>query len=135
VKGQSHIETVSHNLIINSKLEQFNIHAAELAADKIHQTYAHQARFKKKNVYPLKPSYMNKAQWFSNIGNSMMAEVKKDLDKAWISAFCEGQSQTKLLRYESAVRCAKLKFDHPIVHNWSQEQFGLKYQELEILLN
>lgn len=135
VKGQSHIETVSHNLIINAKLAQYNIQATELAAEKVHQTYAHQARFKKKNVYPLKPSYMNKSQWFATIGNAMMTEVKTDLDKAWISAFCEGQSQTKLPRYENAARCAELKANHPLVHNWSQEQFGLKYEELKILLN
>ena len=135
VKGQSIIETVSHNLTLSGELQQQSISASELSADKVHQTYAHQARFKKKNVRPLKPKLMNKSQWFAAIGNQMMNEVKTDLDKAWIAAFCEGQDSHKLPRYELAARCAELKPNHPIVANWSQGQFGLNYEELEILLN
>jgi len=77
---------------------------------------------------------MNKSQWFSSLGHSMMNEVKADLDKAWVSAFCEGQNPHKLPRYEQAARCAEFKPEHPVVANWSQDQFGLKYEELEILL-
>ena len=135
VKGQSHIETVSHNLTLSGKVQQHSISGSELAANKVHQTYAHQARFKKKNVHPLKPTFMNKSQWFSTIGNQMMNEISAGLDKAWISTFCEGHSQYKLPKYENAARCAELKPEHPSVNNWSQNQFGLKYEELEILLN
>lgn len=134
VKGQSHIETVSHNLSLSSKIQQHSISGSELKADKAHQTYAHQARFKKKNVHPLKPKLMNKSQWFSTIGNTMMNEVKSDLDKAWVSAFCEGHGRYKLPRYENAARCAKLKPEHPSVKNWSQNQFSLTYDELVVLL-
>lgn len=134
VKGQSITETVSHNLSLSGKLQQHKISGAELAADKVHQTYAHQAYFKKKNVRPQKPKLMNKSQWFSSLGHSMMNEVKADLDKAWVSAFCEGQNPHKLPRYEQAARCAEFKPEHPVVANWSQDQFGLKYEELEVLL-
>ena len=135
VKGQSHRETVSHNLSISGKLQQFKISGSELAADKVHQTYAHQAYFKKKNVRPQKPNYMNKSQWFAGIGDRMMNQVKKDLDNAWVESFCQAENPYKLPKYENAARCAELKPEHPSVKNWSQNQFGLKHEELEILLN
>lgn len=48
VKGQSHLETVSHNLALTGKINNFIVAGSELAADKVHQTYAHQANFQKK---------------------------------------------------------------------------------------
>ena len=135
VKGQSHRETVSHNLSISGKLQQFTVSGAEFAADKVHQTYAHQAYFKKKNVRPQKPNYMNKSQWLAVIGDRMMSQVKKDLDNAWIASFCQAENSYQLPKYENAARCAELKPEHPSVNNWSQDQFGLKHEELEILLN
>jgi hypothetical protein len=135
IKGQSHLETVSHNLNLKGKLHQYTITGTELAADKRHQTYAHQGYFDKKKVRPLKPNFMNKSHWFSTIGKKMMPLVKKDLDKAWVDSFCQGESRFKLAKYEQAARCAELKPRHPTVENWSRDQFGLKYEELEILLN
>lgn len=134
IKGQSHIETVSHNLSLSGKLHQQKINGTELAADKSYQTYAHQGTFKKKKVRPVKPKFMNKSQWFSSIGNNMMKQVEKDLDKAWVASFCDGEIPFNLAKYEQAARCAQLKQDHPTVANWSRDQFGLKYEELKILL-
>lgn len=134
VKGQSHKEIVSHNLTLSGKIQQLTISGSELSADKVHQTYAHQAYFKKKNIRPQKPSFMNKSQWFSNIGNTMIEEAQKDLDKAWIISFCQSKNSFKLPKYENAARCAKLKPEHTSVTNWSRDQFGLKYEELQVLL-
>lgn len=78
---------------------------------------------------------MNKSLWFSNIGNQMVDEVNRDLDKAWATSFCQSDNPYKLPKYENAARCAELKPEHPSINNWSQDQFGLTYAELKILLN
>ena len=134
VKGQSHLESVSHNLTVSGVIQQYNITASELSAEQLHQTYAHQAQFKKTKTYPLKPNFMNKSQWFSKIGNTIIKEIQLNLDKAWISSFCDGQNSYTLPRYENSARCAVLKPEHPTVKNWSQDQFGLSYEELIVLL-
>jgi hypothetical protein len=134
VKGKSYTETVSHNLSLSGKIQNHSITGTELSADKVHQTYAHQAYFKKKNVRPLKPTFMNKSQWFSTISKSMLVDLKKDLDKAWIASFCQGENIYKLPKYENAARCAELQPEHPSVANWSRDQFSLSHDELSILL-
>ncbi len=134
VKGQSYVETVSHSLSISGMLQQHKIKAVELAADKRYQTYAHQGYLKSKNIRPQKPNFMNKSAWFSTLGNPMMTAVKANLDKAWIESFCQAKNAYTLPRYENAARCAELKPDHPRVNNWVQDEFGLTYDELAILL-
>lgn len=135
VKGQNYSEIVSHNLSLRGNIQGHTIDSSESAADKVHQTYAHQAYFKKKNVRPLNPSFMNKSQWFSAIGNTMMKDVNKELDQAWIASFCQSKNTYNLSSYENAARCAKLNAAHPSVKNWSRDQFGLKYEELDVLLH
>lgn len=135
VKGQSYIESVSHSLTASGKIHQHKITAAELSAEKRHQTYAHQAQFKKTKTQPLKPKFMNKSQWFSGVGNGLVKEINNDLDKAWVDSFCDGQNNYSLPRYENSARCAVLNPQHAIVKNWSQNQFNLTYEELIILLD
>lgn len=135
VKGQSHIETVSHNLSLNSILHNKRITGTETKANKEHQTYAHQAYFKKKNISPLKPKYLNKKQWFSTIDDEVITQVTSDLNNAWISTFCQQNSTLGLPEYENAARCAQLKPSHPVVVNWSKNEFGLSYDELQVLIH
>jgi hypothetical protein len=134
VKGQSYLESVSHNLSISSNLHSKRISGSEIKAKKEYQTYAHQAYFKKKNIKPLKPKYLNKQQWFSTIGDEMITQVISDLDSAWISSFCLQESTLKLPKYENAARCAQLKPSHPVVISWSKNEFGLNYEELQVLI-
>lgn len=135
VKGQSYQESVSHSLIASGKIHQHDIIAAELSAEKRHQTYAHQAQFKKTKTHPLKPKFMNKSQWFSGLGKSLITEINHDLDNAWIASFCDGQNNYSLPKYENSARCAVLNPQHATVKNWSQNQFNLTYEELTVLLN
>lgn len=134
VRGHSHIETVSHNLTITAKMHQYSLASSEVSANTLHQTYSHQASFKKNNVYPLAPDYMNKKKWFAAIGNTMMDDLNNQLDAHWIAAFCDAQNTFKLSTFENATRCAVLKPEHPSVQSWSQDLFGLTYEELIILL-
>lgn len=135
VKGQSHLESVSHNLALNSIIHNKRISASAVKANKEYQTYAHQAYFKKKNISPLKPKYLNKGKWFATLDDEIITQVTNDLNDAWISSFCTQNSVLGLPEYENAARCAQLSPSHPVVVNWSKNEFGLSYEELQILIH
>lgn len=135
MKGKSYTESVSHNLLFSGKLHNKDIEAVSAQAIKDYQTYAHQGYFKKKNISPLKPKFLDKPKWLSTIDNNILEQLTRELNNAWISSFCRTQSEFGLPRYENAARCAQLNPSHPVVKNWTNKEFNLSYDELNILLH
>ena len=134
MKGQSYTESVSHNLLFSGTLHNKRIEAVTTQATKVQQTYAHQGYFKKKNISPLKATFLDKQKWISSIDDEIIHQITRDLNNAWTSSFCQQQSAFSLPEYENAARCAQLNPSHPVVKNWVNNEFNLSYAELGILL-
>lgn len=130
IRGLKHVETYSHNINIESKsLISFSSYLAET----INETYSHSSDFKRTKIRPIKAKYIDKNDWLDNIAYDLISNIKKQLDEVWITSYCK--DVIEISKSENASRCAILMPKSSKVANWSNQKFGIDYEDLKLLIS
>lgn len=135
-KGKEITEKTSHQLELLGRLNGQAISARESTATKTHQTQSHNTYFKSEGIRPLNPTYFDQTKWMRNMGQGIIRDTKERLDQLWLDAYCNETKPSKTFsKDEYPARCAKLSTEHPTVNAWTQSQFNLNHDQLQVLLN
>lgn len=133
--GQHYIETTGYRLTLNTKIGNHAISSSEYAAKQETHAYGHSVYFKDAGIRPLQPNLLNKTPWLNGIGREAIAELTQKLNSLWVASYCTDKVNSTLSTAEKVVRCAQLDPNHASVAGWSQQQFGLTFSQLNVLLN
>jgi tetratricopeptide (TPR) repeat protein len=134
--GKEYIEVSSHEVSVKGGVAQgHKVHANHQSSKQKELIPAHNTYFKEQGISPLRAKFKNKQNWKNNISNSLVKEIKQDLDKAWVNQFCSNQNiDTRLSKSEYAVRCSVYKPNHGLVNAWTQSEFSLSFTQLNVML-
>lgn len=134
-KGKEYTEEYAHSVRVSGSTSDKAINVLEQSARQVSKLPSHDAYFKDANVRPLKPSFKNKQAWQKQIAIGLITKLNQDLDQAWIAEFCSDQNIDKnLSKTEYAIRCAHMKPEHTLINAWTQSEFALSFQQLNVML-
>lgn len=134
-KGKAITEKTSHSLQLLGRINGKKLSASESTAVKTHETQSHSTYFKSEKIRPLNPTYFNQTAWMNGMGKTIVNQAIKRLDTLWREAYCQNKgTQSQLAKDEYPARCAALEPTHATVGAWTQAQFDLSYEQLQVLL-
>ena len=133
--GREYTEIASHSVSINGRVLNKNIQASDHLSKEKNVMLSHNLYFKSEKINPVKPKYKNKQAWKRSITNNLTNQVKKQLDNAWVNTFCSDQNiEPQLSKNEHAIRCSVLNPSHGTVTAWTNKEFGLTLDQLNVML-
>ena len=134
-KGKEYTEVASHSVSVKSKVGSSRVDARSVLSKQKNIIPAHNTYFKEQGVSPLRAKFKNKQAWKASIISGLAAQLKKDLDTAWIDQFCSDQFiNSKLSKNEYAARCSIYQPNHGLVNAWTNSEFSLSLNQLNVML-
>lgn len=134
--GKEYTEVSSHEVRVSGVLARGKVQANHQLSKQKSLIPSHTTYFKEQGVTPLKAKFKNKQAWKNAISNGLVKQVMQDLDAAWINQFCSDQNiDIRLSKNENAVRCSIFKPKHGLVNAWTQNEFSLSLNQLNVMLD
>ena len=135
-KGVEYEERYAHKVAVKSRSKQVLVDAATQRLEQKTLSPSHTTYFKEEGIRPLKVSFLNKQTWERGMTRELVSQIRRDLDRSWISNYCTDQDIAKgLSQNEYAARCALLRPGHAVVNAWSESEFSLTFGQLQVLLS
>ena len=120
-------EHFSVNLRFEGLIQGLKVIASVNKTDQ-HQTESHDEHFPAARLKPMSATFLNTTDKLNGHLDHLTLNLIAALDQTWEDAYCN--KQLSIAPSEDALRCGRLKPDHPQVNQWVESQFGVTYAQI-----